>query len=155
MTIRKLMETEINQGLELALNVFLEYEAPDYSEEGVETFKNYIEDKEAMLALEFYGAFKNEMLVGVMGVRNKNHITLLFIKGKFHKQGIGRMLLGIAIEDLSKEFVTVNSSPYAVEFYHKMGFKDVESEKTISGIRFTPMKFMNIKKDGEEKGLED
>jgi predicted GNAT family N-acyltransferase len=37
-------------------------------------------------------------------------------------------------------FVTVNSSPYAVEFYHKMGFVNLSDEIEKDGIRFTPMR---------------
>lgn len=40
----------------------------------------------------------------------------------------------------SSREITVNSSCYAVDFYHKLGFKDLEPEKEIGGIKFTPMK---------------
>ena len=36
--------------------------------------------------------------------------------------------------------ITVNSSPYAVEFYHKKGFKDIDKEQTVNGIISTPMR---------------
>ena len=39
--------------------------------------------------------------------------------------------------DLSE--ITVNAAPYAVGFYHKIGFIDLEKEKTTDGIRYTPM----------------
>jgi hypothetical protein len=35
--------------------------------------------------------------------------------------------------------ITVNSSPYGLGFYKKLGFVPTEEEKTINGIRFTPM----------------
>jgi len=35
--------------------------------------------------------------------------------------------------------MTVNSSPYAVPIYHKLGFKDTGSEQVVNGLRFTPM----------------
>ncbi|WP_334295796.1 GNAT family N-acetyltransferase [Clostridioides difficile] len=38
--------------------------------------------------------------------------------------------------------ITVNSSPYAVEVYHKLGFKDTAVEQIVDGIRFTPMKLL-------------
>ncbi len=38
--------------------------------------------------------------------------------------------------------ITVNSSPYAVEVYHKLGFKDTAVEQISDGIRFTPMKLL-------------
>ena len=52
-------------------------------------------------------------------------------------------LLKRYIKDASKAgitHVTVNSSPYAVDFYHKIGFVDVREEIERDGIRFTPMR---------------
>ncbi|WP_094603611.1 GNAT family N-acetyltransferase [Sporomusa silvacetica] len=37
--------------------------------------------------------------------------------------------------------ITVNSSPYAVLIYEKMGFVRTDVEQEINGIRFIPMKF--------------
>ena len=36
--------------------------------------------------------------------------------------------------------ITVNSSPYAVDVYKKLGFVIEEDEQTVDGIRFTKMK---------------
>ena len=41
--------------------------------------------------------------------------------------------------------ITVNSSRYAVGFYHKLGFTDVEKEQLTDGIRYTPMKYIRQK----------
>ena len=35
--------------------------------------------------------------------------------------------------------ITVNAAPYAVEFYHKVGFYDTDKEESNDGIRYTPM----------------
>ena len=40
--------------------------------------------------------------------------------------------------------MTVNSSPYAVPVYHKLGFKDTGSEQMVNGLRFTPMELNTI-----------
>ena len=39
----------------------------------------------------------------------------------------------------SSREITVNSSCYGLGFYHKLGFTDLEPEKIVDGIRFTPM----------------
>lgn len=39
MEIRKIKENELTNALDLVWRVFLEYEAPDYSEEGIQEFK--------------------------------------------------------------------------------------------------------------------
>ena len=38
--------------------------------------------------------------------------------------------------------VTVNSSPYGVEFYHKLGFRDLRPQEKRDGIIYTPMEFV-------------
>lgn len=37
--------------------------------------------------------------------------------------------------------ITVNSSPYAVPVYHKLGFVDMDVEQISDGMRYTPMKY--------------
>jgi len=36
--------------------------------------------------------------------------------------------------------ITLNSSPYGLPFYQAIGFVPTEAEKTVNGIRFTPMR---------------
>jgi hypothetical protein len=38
-----------------------------------------------------------------------------------------------------ENFLTVDSSPYAVGFYHKNGFSDTEPVQRKDGIIYTPM----------------
>ena len=44
-----------------------------------------------------------------------------------------------AKEEEGLSCLTVNSSPYAVDFYRTRGFKDLGPETEADGIRFTPM----------------
>ena len=52
--IRSLNENEIAEALSLVWSVFMEYEAPDYSKEGVEEFYKSIHDESFS---SFVGAF--------------------------------------------------------------------------------------------------
>ncbi|MBR2590506.1 MAG: GNAT family N-acetyltransferase [Clostridia bacterium] len=136
MRIRKLNREEIPTALDLAWQVFLEFEAPDYTEEGVHEFYGSIHSKSYVQALCFYGAFQNQHLVGVLATRNEGkHIALFFVDKRYQRQGIGRQLFETAKED----FMTVNASPYAVEIYRKLGFSTTDTEHTLNGLRFTPM----------------
>ncbi len=45
--------------------------------------------------------------------------------------------------EMGQTSVTVNAAPYAVEFYHKVGFEDTDEEQTLAGITYTPM-ILNI-----------
>lgn len=84
-----------------------------------------------------------EKIVGLISLREVNHISLLFVDEKYHKQGIGRSLMNYVAsylyEEKGKIFCTVNAAPYAVEFYEKIGFHAVKREESRDGIRFTPM----------------
>lgn len=76
--------------------------------------------------LYILGAYKDDNLVGIIATRNKgSHIALFFVNGKYHRQGIGRKLFNAMLENNHYSKITVNSSLYAVDVYHKLGFYDV------------------------------
>lgn len=37
------------------------------------------------------------------------------------------------------EIISLNTSPYALPFYHAIGFKDLDQQQDYNGILFTPM----------------
>lgn len=138
--IREIRQDEIEKALSLVWKVFQEYEAPDYTKEGTEEFYKSIHDESYLSELCCYGAFTHDELVGVIATRNNGtHIALFFVDGKYHRQGIGRQLFQTAQRANDSDKMTVNSSPYAVPVYHKLGFKDTDTEQTVNGLRFTPM----------------
>ena len=93
------------------------------------------------------GAYLGNKIVGIISLRNKTHISLLFVDKYYHKRGIGRALIVSLSKYVKAEIgqnrITVNASPYGVDFYHRLGFQDIEPEKQQDGIIFTPM-FLNI-----------
>ncbi|MBQ3842674.1 MAG: GNAT family N-acetyltransferase [Ruminiclostridium sp.] len=144
-TVRELERDELKPALDLVWKVFLEYEAPDYSREGVEEFYKSIHDEKFLSKLTVYGAFTTEdnELVGVTATRSEGtHIALFFVDGKYHRHGIGRMMFETAKERCPTKKMTVNSSPYALPIYRKLGFKDTALEQVINGLRFTPMELL-------------
>ncbi len=142
MTIKELSEPDKIDAMNLVWSVFLEFEAPDYEEGGIRTFNNFINDESVIHGLLMYGAYEQKNLVGVIATRNEgNHISLFFVHSKYHRQGIGRRLFEVAVKNSTSEIITVNSSPYAVAVYHKLGFIDTGAEQTQDGMRFTPMRY--------------
>jgi GNAT superfamily N-acetyltransferase len=140
--IQKILLDDIPSALDLAWRVFSEYEAPDYSEEGIEEFKKCLQDEEYLAGIEYYGAYDAEKLVGIIGIRpDRKHICFFFVDGDHHRQGIGTRLFQSVLQDYPDQTITVNSSPYGVPFYHSLGFEDTDTEQTVNGIRFTPMKY--------------
>lgn len=145
MEVRELMASEKADAISLVWEVFLEFEAPDYSEKGVETFRDFIYDEEAMNGHRFYGAYEKENLVGVIATRNADtHIALFFVRGDYQRRGIGRKLFETILKNCTAGTITVNSSPFAVGAYHKLGFIDTDTELTVEGMRFTPMRYQRI-----------
>jgi GNAT superfamily N-acetyltransferase len=150
---------EMRQGEESAVwdvvnKTFDEFIAPTYSPEGVESFYKFVNpDSISQLFSEGYpdftaivALFKGK-IIGVISFRVKDnccHITLLFVEKQYHREGVAKGLLNHAIEmcrchnpNLSE--ITVNSSPYAVTIYEKLGFQQTTLEQVRDGIRFTPM----------------
>ncbi len=138
------MIKEIHEDIEIALsliwNVFLEFEAPNYTQEGIDEFNKSINNKEWVSKKNFYGYYENNVLLGVIATNEINHISLLFVDGKYHKKGIGRKLYNHVKELNNTGYFTVNSSICGHEFYKRIGFIDTDSEQCVHGIRFFPMR---------------
>ena len=142
MEIKEIEKAQIPEAIDLIWTTFLQFEAPDYSEEGVQSFRDFVKDKEIISTLEFWGAYDNQELKGVIATNeNRRHICCFFVKAQYHRQGIGRKLWEHLLANCSSEVITVNSSPYAVPVYHKLGFADTDVEQLSDGMRYTPMKY--------------
>lgn len=152
--IRKIIESEVESAMSLALEVFMQFEAPDYDPSGVETFKRdivenaeYLENAKQGIC-PIYGAFDGEKIVALIGMRsNKTHINLVFTKKEYHRRGIAKATFNYLLEDVLRENpslqeLTLNSSPYGLPFYLHIGFIPLSEEQEINGIKFTPMKYV-------------
>ena len=137
-------QKEIDEAVNLVTEVFMQYEAPDYSQEGVDNFfKTALYDADFMKSLTIYGAYEGQTLVGVVATRSEGrHIALFFVDGAHHRRGIGRMLFEEVKKNAPTKEITVNSSPFAKDFYHRLGFIDMSEEQTVTGIRFIPMQYI-------------
>jgi len=127
---------------------FREFIAPVYAEEGVREFLKYVNPGSTRDRLNqgnyILLAIENECIAGAIEVHTNNHIALLFVRKDYHRQGIAKKLLDMAIEKCSRanarfNRIDVNSSPYAVPIYEKLGFVKTGPESVVNGIRFTPM----------------
>ncbi|HAK58025.1 MAG TPA: N-acetyltransferase [Lachnospiraceae bacterium] len=150
MQVCRLNPKHLRDALDLVWEVFEEYEAPDYGEMGVKTFRHFIDyhamkDRMDSGEMKLWGCYLNNYLVGVIALRTGQHISLLFVRGRFHHLGIASGLVRVLIDDVRKSdpqipVVTVNSSPYAVGFYEKFGFVADGPEEKRDGIRYTTMR---------------
>lgn len=134
-------DNKIAEAMQLVWQVFLEFEAPDYSEAGIKTFQTFINNYDSVRELDIYAAYENDRLLGVIAVRFQSHISLFFVPKEFQKQGIGRRLFEYVLNLCHEKKMTVNSSPYAVLVYRRLGFVDTDTEALEDGIRYTPMEY--------------
>ena len=142
--VKNLKSEQLTEALSLVWEVFCRFEAPEYLEEGVAEFRGFLDSAEEIGKLDFYGAFdKASDIVGVLAMRKPSHISLFFVKAEYHRQGIAMQLFEKMLSDYQRQGIgvfTVNSSPYAVEVYRKLGFEPTDDECITNGIRYTPMK---------------
>lgn len=137
MKILPVQQIEFESAKALVKEVFMQFEAPDYSQEGVDAFMSTaLYNDDFMSSLTINGAYEDDELIGVIATRNEgNHIALFFVKAEWQGKGVGRALFNSIVTSE----MTVNSSPFAVKIYENLGFKKTNEEQCVDGIRFTPM----------------
>ena len=133
----------------LVRQVFNDFVAPLYAQEGVEEFLRYADPglmaKRAQSNHLALIAEANGELIGAIEMRDFNHISLLFVAREKQRQGIGRQLLQEALT-IARRYepglseVDVHSSPNAVDAYERLGFQAVGPEELENGISFIPMR---------------
>ncbi len=92
-----------------------------------------------------YGSYIDEKLVGVISIREVKFVSCFFVDKEYHRKGIASMLFNHILSELKEkqvEKITLNASPYAVPFYHAIGFKDLDKQQEYKGIIYTPMEFI-------------
>ena len=152
--IELLKEEEVEELSEVILEVFNEFVAGDFLEEGITLFKEFVSPPSLKTREESGEAFTlvakdEDKIMGTISIKDKDHISLFFVSKSYHRQGIGKKLFKKALdkillneEKVSK--VTVNASPYAVDVYKNLGFK-VQGDgilKEENGIVYLPMEMI-------------
>lgn len=139
--IRQLLNNEKDEALLFVKKVYLESKDESYTEQGIETFGNFLDNKKITKLFKIYGAFEDNILKGVIATdRRKRHINLFFVDKNSQGKGIGKKLMNIATSNNENSYITVNSSRYAVPIYKNFGFEATSEEQQKDGIIFTPMK---------------
>lgn len=127
-----LTHKNINEVIQLIKQTFLEFVAPDYDESGIKNFFKFAEDEELLKKLLFYAALHDDKV---------NHICLFFVDKAFQNTGIGSALFKKFLNESIPKAVTVNSSPFAVNIYEKLGFTATSSRQVSDGIVYIPMRY--------------
>ncbi|MDU4891758.1 MAG: GNAT family N-acetyltransferase [Clostridium sp.] len=149
--IKEVQREEINDAFSLIWTTFSEFVAPDYTKEAVDNFKsNFIDSidyREKFLNGQevMFGAYDKDKLIGVLSVRGSEFISCVFVDKRYHRKGVAGSLFSHVIPKLKEDGMKklrLNSSPYAVPFYHSIGFKDFAPQQVYQGILFTPMELI-------------
>ncbi|MFQ9867378.1 MAG: GNAT family N-acetyltransferase [Bilophila wadsworthia] len=146
MEIRKPGAAELKPALALAWT-FLKDAASCFSDEGIRTFKRFIEYDSMAATLAngttTWAAFSGLEPIGVIAAR-ESHICLFFVAGPHQRHGIGRRLFETfrsrRLSLAPQAPLTVNAAPSAVRAYQRLGFVRTGGEQVADGIRFVPMK---------------
>ena len=96
---------------------------------------------EAVRALYKAKKYDGDRLVGVLCMRQPQHIGDFFVREEYQRRGIGRALFEAMRKDYVKQEFTVHASPYAVPVYERLGFRATDAEQLTDGLRYTPMIF--------------
>ena len=141
--IRELLNNKKDEALLFAKKVYIESKDESYSKQGIETFCNFVNNKEITKSFKVYGAFEDNVLKGLIATDSqKRHICLFFVDKVSQGKGIGKELMRVVVNNNENSYITVNSSRYAVPIYEKLGFIKMEEEKEQDGLKFTPMKLI-------------
>lgn len=151
--IRPLHETELPAASALAGRVFAEFEAPEYSPEGIGTFLRFVAP-EALAAQHRNGSMQSWGALPA-GKARRDHRPdatqppVPAFRGESLPSAGHRRTLFSTLRDHCRTApdtprITVNSSPYAVGAYRRLGFRATGDERTVDGIRFTPMEYLFI-----------
>lgn len=132
----------------LIASVFMEHIAPLYEPEGITEFLQYASVHETMRRLHhdhvMLLAEHHDRIVGVVELRDHDHISLLFVDSAYQRQGIAHELVkqGLSLclqQRPDLKALTVFASPNAVPAYERFGFHVTQPEQTRNGIRYVPM----------------
>lgn len=144
--LKRLPVERNSECLDLVWEVFSEFEVPVFPKEGGIEYKRIIEETRQKNNIVFYGALDKNKVVGVLGMRENNHIGYFYVDKNYHRRGIGKGLFNLMKQDYIKQEFTVNAAPYGVPIYKRLGFLETDTIKNINGVIFTPMKYKeNVK----------
>ncbi|HPF06137.1 MAG TPA: GNAT family N-acetyltransferase, partial [Spirochaetota bacterium] len=150
MNIQEIQSDDVEDVSIMIKEVFSKYISPDYTKEGISQFNSFVDEgtiRERLAAGSLILVAKDgEAIAGVIEIREGSHIPLFFVKEEFQGRGLGNRLFRKAVKknterNPSVEVLTVNSSPYAVDVYKSLGFRNSAAMQVKSGIRYYPMEY--------------
>jgi GNAT superfamily N-acetyltransferase len=150
MNIQEIQSDDVENVSLMIKEVFSKFISPDYTKEGIAQFNSFVDEgtiRERLAAGSLILVAKEgETIAGVIEIREGSHIPLFFVKDGYQGKGLGNRLFRKAVKKNSEknpavEVLTVNSSPFAVDIYKSLGFRNAAAMQVKSGIRYYPMEY--------------
>ncbi|MCL1951764.1 MAG: GNAT family N-acetyltransferase [Oscillospiraceae bacterium] len=150
-TIRPARPDDVRPALDLALRVFMEYQAPLYGSAQTENFRKLCIENEALTeayvtqAYAMFVALDGARAVGMIGEERNEEIILVFVDPAYHRRGVATKLMDAMTDTMAKRGasrVALNSSPFGKPFYLRYGFRPTGEEQDHDGHIFTPMEYV-------------
>ncbi|MBQ1850337.1 MAG: GNAT family N-acetyltransferase [Lachnospiraceae bacterium] len=147
-TVRWAKREEWDAAISLIWKTFLRFDAAECTEQGIQSFRDFIMDPDLKHSFyeggyELLVALDGDRIVGAASLRSVTHLSLLFVEESHHRRGIGRSmmetLMHYLLTEVGEHYLSLLASPYALEFYKKLGFTQVGPMTSPSGIPVVKM----------------
>lgn len=158
MRIRKAQVEDAEDISSLILNTAATQLRQEFSDDGWELFQRLLSKKTQQslidnkkfyyfLAVAATESTADEHIVGILAIKDKNHLFHFFVQPQWQGKGIGRYLWQAFLQVFHtdkysrKPFheITVNSSDFGLPFYQKLGFVMKTTQQQKNGVCYTPM----------------
>lgn len=149
-TYRKAIREDIWPAFDLALRVFMKFEAPISDTAAVERFQDDFEFKKTHPDLWDVGdrlmfiALDDSTIVGMVDAQGNGHIQSFYVDSAYHRRGIGTELLSRMVCELKLrgcDQITLDSFRSGMPFFHSFGFYPTGDEQTRDGFICIPMAY--------------
>ncbi|MDQ7048929.1 MAG: GNAT family N-acetyltransferase [Enterobacterales bacterium] len=131
---------------QLILSLVKEFISHEYSQEGERVMLNSMSqsaiENNISRGYEYFVAQESSQsaqIIGVLAIKNKNHIYHCFVDKKYHRQHIAKQLWQYYLGLENMPHCSVNSSKYAIGFYQSIGFKATDEVYEKQGVTCYPM----------------
>lgn len=130
------------------------YTLDDFTERGYQNFKSKVLNEGMVKNLEdgfmYWGAFEEEVMVGLIAIKLPAHLYNLFVHTDYQKKGIATRLWQHMLSHLNPESLTLFSSSHAIGLYQKLGFEKSGEKIDNDEIICYPM-LWKMSKDSRNK----
>ena len=143
MHIRPLTHDDLDTASTLCMAAFMASVAPSLGDEGIATFRKIAaadafaarmtQDNTLLLA-----EIENRV-VGLIELKQRRHIAMLFIAPHQQRSGVGRRLVAAALKQVRGDRVTVSASLPSVPAYLDYGFHCSGDVAESAGLVYQPM----------------